>query len=116
MLCEDEIDVWEIKEYLVCKVAEQDQGKFRSSSDGLIYQNYPVRALLWKVALGYLPRHKNKWISLLETNLARYQEFVERHIVEYVNRKAVRKESSKEIEEGEECKKQVADHPLNRQK
>ena len=45
---------------------------FTLYSNGLIYQYYSVRALLWKVSLGYLPATKNKWVSFMEGNLICY--------------------------------------------
>ena len=56
-------------------------------SNGLIYQYYSVRALLWKVSLGYLPAAKNKWVSYMEGNLIEYHELVNEHIIEFVKRK-----------------------------
>jgi len=41
-------------------------------SNGLIFQFYSVRALLWKISLGYLLASKNKWISMMEGNLLQY--------------------------------------------
>lgn len=41
-------------------------------SNGLIFQFYSVRALLWKVSLEYLPPSKNKWVSTMEGNLIAY--------------------------------------------
>lgn len=38
---------------------------YQNYSNGLIFQYYSVRALLWKIGLGYLPHCKNKWISLM---------------------------------------------------
>lgn len=35
---------------------------FRKFSNGLIFQYYPVRALIWKIVSGYLPDSKEKWI------------------------------------------------------
>lgn len=42
-------------------------------SNGLIFQFYSIRALLWKISLRYLPCYKNKWISLMEGSLLQYQ-------------------------------------------
>ncbi len=50
---------------------------YTSNSNGLAYQYYPIRALLWKVSLGYLPCQKNKWISKMQANLIQYNKYVE---------------------------------------
>lgn len=45
-------------------------------SNGLIFQFYSVRALLWKIVIKYLPASKNKWISLMEGKLIHYNELI----------------------------------------
>lgn len=41
-------------------------------SNGLIFQFYSIRALLWKISLNYLPTGKNKWVSVMEGSLINY--------------------------------------------
>lgn len=87
ILCQDYIDVHEIKAFLRNKsseIVQYDNNNFKKGerprsnsqnkiaiqhyqnySNGLIFQYYSIRALLWKISLGYLLPSKNKWISLM---------------------------------------------------
>jgi hypothetical protein len=134
MLVQDLIDIHEIKAFLANKsseVVEFDRNAptrrserpransqsraaiqhFQNYSNGLIFQYYSVRALLWKISLGYLPPAKNKWISLMEGNLINYHELVQEHIIDLVVKKRKRKEPAERVEAEE--KKLASDHPLN---
>ena len=62
-------------------------------SNGLIYQFYSVRALLWKVSIGYLPAAKNKWVSVMEGSLIYYHDCINQHILDIVVKTKVRKDS-----------------------
>lgn len=83
-------------------------------SNGLIFQFYSVRALLWKVSLQYLPASKNKWVSTMEGTLITYHEHIVEHIIDFVAKKKVKKELP--IDQGQqnsEKKRKASDHPLN---
>lgn len=56
-------------------------------SDGLIFQFYSIRALLWKIALRYLPISKNKWISYMEGKMIEYHEQIRQHILDIIVKK-----------------------------
>ena len=66
-------------------------------SNGLIFQYYSVRALLWKVALNYLSYAKSKWVSTMERNLIKYLGKVKEHVVESVNRKHARNQITQSV-------------------
>ena len=44
-----------------------------------------LRALLWRMLLGYLPPNRGKWESLLKQNRKNYQEFVHEFILKKAN-------------------------------
>lgn len=114
MLVQEAIDVHAVKAFLANKsseVIELDTFTSRRSerpranshsrvaiqhyqnySNGLIFQYYSIRALLWKISLGYLPPGKNKWISLMEGSLIEYHELVQEHIIDLLVKKKKRKE------------------------
>lgn len=101
MLCQEEIPLKEVSDFLLNKSAEtppfslESDNKarknlihfYRTHSNGLIYQYYPIRAMLWKICLGYLHSTKNKWISHLEGKLIEYEEYVKNYIIENVIKK-----------------------------
>lgn len=106
---EDYVEAWAVRQYLVTKSGEVEEIRGRSGSQGclqkgvqyyqqysnaLIFQYYSVRALLWKVALGYLPASKKKWISTMEGNLIKYLRHIREHITETVHRKLARKNTN----------------------
>lgn len=53
----------------------------------LDYKYYSIRALIWKVGSGYFPNTKQKWISTMEKNMIKYQEYIELHIVSNIAKK-----------------------------
>lgn len=77
ILCSEHISLKELKNFM--------------NTVTLPYQYYPVRALVWKVAIGYLPEKKQKWISFMEGSLLRYQNLIKEHIVQTVRRKKLKK-------------------------
>jgi hypothetical protein len=139
MLVQEAIDVGAVKAFLANKSSEVvefepsavGQGErhrvsaqsraaiqhYQNYSNGLIFQYYSVRALLWKIGLGYLPPSKNKWISLMEGNLILYHRLVHQHIIELVLKRKKRGEALDRHEEERkpelEEKKLASDHPLN---
>jgi hypothetical protein len=138
MLCQDLIDIQDIKAFLRNKsseISEYDKYNFNKTdrprsnsqnkiaiqhyqnySNGLIFQYYSIRALLWKISLGYLLPSKNKWISLMEGNLIEYHELIKEHIIDLVVKKKRRKEPTENNEKQPaelEEKKRASDHPLN---
>ncbi len=72
---------------------------YQNYSNGLIFQYYSVRALLWKIGLGYLPQSKNKWISLMEGNLIVYHQLVQQHIIDLVVKRKKREDIADKPEE-----------------
>jgi hypothetical protein len=65
---------------------------YTHNSNGLIFQFYSVRALLWKICLKYLPASKNKWVSLMEGKLIHYQELIREYLLEIVIKKKKKRE------------------------
>jgi hypothetical protein len=115
MLVQEAIDVTAVKAFLANKSSEViefdrtapvQQGErnkvssqsraaiqhYQNYSNGLIFQYYSVRALLWKIGLGYLPSSKNKWISLMEGSLIVYHNLVQQHIIDLVVKRKKRGE------------------------
>jgi hypothetical protein len=115
MLVQETIDVPAVKAFLANKSSEvieferntpSKQGErhrvssqsraaiqhYQNYSNGLIFQYYSVRALLWKIGLGYLPHSKNKWISLMEGNLIVYHQLVQQHIIDLVVKRLKRED------------------------
>ena len=91
MLCENPLKSDDIRLFLLTKTSERTWEKeneeeregtlprnklhyYTLYSNGLIYQFYSVRALLWKVSIGYLPPAKNKWVSVMEGSLIYYHD------------------------------------------
>lgn len=133
MLCENPIDTPNIQKFLLTKSGEKvdfqnqlptDKGSTQSRqalhyytlySNGLIFQFYSVRALLWKVGLEYLPPSKNKWVSTMEGTLIAYHDYLIEHILEIV----AKKKGKKELRHGslekyqDQKKRKASDHPLN---
>ena len=53
----------------------------------LDYKYYSIRSLVWKVSIGYFPNTKQKWISIMEKNMIKYQEYIELYIVNNIAKK-----------------------------
>ena len=60
---------------------------FRKFSNGLIFQYYPVRALIWKIVSEYLHDTKEIWIWKMQVSLLKYRELIKEHIIEVVLKK-----------------------------
>ena len=118
LLCEEMIDVRGLRKFLLNKTSESilineetDYPKgidkvyknanknnviqhYTTFSNGIIFQFYSVRALLWKIIIKYLPASKNKWISLMEGKLIHYNELIKDYVLEIVVRKKKKKDLS----------------------
>ena len=71
---------------------------YQNYSNGLIFQYYSVRALLWKISMGYLQPLKNKWISLMEGSLIEYQDLVREHILDIVMKRKRKDKGERSLE------------------
>ena len=99
---DDFIMLMELKRILCSEVISMKELKNFMNTVTLPFQYYPVRALLWKVSIGYLPQTKQKWVSLMEGSLLKYQNLVKEHIVQTVRRKKLKKvHSHKEEKENQ---------------
>ena len=108
LLCEETINVQAIRLFLRNKSNEKhdyhrEMGSNKANngdhkkmeniySNGLIFQYYSIRALLWKISLRYLPSSKNKWISYMEGKMIEYHEMIKEHILDLIVKKKKKKE------------------------
>jgi hypothetical protein len=86
--------------------------------NSISYQYYPIRSLIWKILIGYLPDRKNKWITFMESNKKGYERMLMDNLAATIRKrpntedKKIDKEPTVDkVKIGStECK----DHPLNR--